>query len=98
MDNPVRARKIPNTKLTSLRILEEQHFGSLTCHVLRSRDRPVFDHFSANSSTAFESANAYDPYIYGKRTHRVIACDVYLVDEFFEESVVDLDVALILQV
>ena len=37
MDNPVRARKVPGSKLTTLRILEEQHFGSLTCHVLRSK-------------------------------------------------------------
>ena len=37
VDNPVRARKVPGSKLTTLRILEEQHFGSLTCHVLRSK-------------------------------------------------------------
>ena len=28
--------------------------------------------------TAFKSANAYDPYIYGKKTHRFLTCDVYL--------------------
>ena len=79
MDNPVRvARKVAGAKVTTLRILEERHFGSLTCHVLRSKERPLFDHFLANSSTAFRSANAYDPYIYGKKTHRFLTCDVYL--------------------
>ena len=42
------------------------------------KERPLFDHFLANSSTAFKSANAYDPYIYGKKTHRFLTCDVYL--------------------
>ena len=46
------------------------------------KERPLFDHFLANSSTAFKSANAYDPYIYGKKTHRFLTCDVYLGQSF----------------
>ena len=39
----------------------------------------MFDHFLANSTTAFVGkANAYDPYIYGKKTGRVLTCDIYL--------------------
>jgi hypothetical protein len=78
VDNPVFAKKMSGAKLTTLRILEETHFGSLTCHVLRSKEAPLFDHFIANSSTAFKSPNAYDPYIYGKKTHRTLTCDIFL--------------------
>jgi hypothetical protein len=83
--------------VTSLHVLEERYFGSLTCHVLRSVDRPVFEHFVANASTVFRQPGAYDPYAYGRKTHRYFACDVYLLDAAFDEAFVDLDVALILQ-
>ncbi len=96
MDNPIYAEKVPGRKLTSLRILEEQHFGSLLCHVLRQKEKPLFDHFLANASSAFKSPGAYDAFIYGKKTHRFLSCDVYLVDDFFDEQEVDLDVILIL--
>ena len=68
----MRAQKVPNSHVTSLEIHEERFFGSLTCHVLRDRNNTIFDHFVANSSTAFDNADAYDPYIYGKKTHRVL--------------------------
>jgi hypothetical protein len=57
------------------------YFGSLTCHVLRDRDKPVFDHFEANSSggTVFSTADTYDPYSFGKRTKRVYHCDIFLL-------------------
>jgi hypothetical protein len=81
VENPVRAKKVPDTKLTSLEIREELYFGSLTCHVLRDRDKPVFDHFEANSSggTVFSTADTYDPYSFGKRTKRVYHCDIFLL-------------------
>ena len=73
-----------HTKLTTLQIREDQHFGSLTCHVLRDRDEPVFDHFEANSSsgTYFSSADTYDPYNFGKKTRRVYHCDIFLLVTF----------------
>ena len=54
VENPVRARKVSDSLLTTLRIVEERHLGSLTCHVLRSKETDeVYEHFIANSSTVF---------------------------------------------
>ncbi len=54
VENPVRARKVGNSLVTTLRIVEERHLGSLTCHLLRSREtEELYQHFIANSSTVF---------------------------------------------
>ncbi len=104
VENPVHARKSPGSLLTTLHIVEERHLGSLTCHVLRSPEKErVYSHFLANSSTVFrDRPGAYDPHIFGRRTQRVLACNVYLRgDADFAASLpdcrVDLEVALILQ-
>lgn len=56
VDNPVRAEKVANTRLTTLQIHEERYFGSLTCHVVRDVNNTLYDHFFANSSTVFRFA------------------------------------------
>ena len=91
------ADKIPNSHLTTLRIVEEKYLGSLTCHVIKDPDEPLFEHFHANASTVFKSANVYEPFSFGKPTHRIITCDIYLKDDDFAEKEVDLEVALLLQ-
>lgn len=99
MESPVRVAKVGMTKLTSLKILEEQHLGSLTCHVLRDPSKPsAFDSFAANSTTEFSSRpDTYDPHVYGRRRRKTFRCDVYLLDADFPDDTVDLDLVLILQ-
>ena len=91
------AEKVSNSHLTTLRILEEKYLGSLTCHVIKDPDVPLFEHFHANASTVFRSANVYEPFSFGKPTHRFITCDIYLKDADFPEKEVDLEIALLLQ-
>ncbi len=47
VDEPKNVKKVANAKLTTLRIKEVQHFGSLTCHVLRDTSNKLFDNFFA---------------------------------------------------
>ena len=57
-------QKTANNRIAQLKIKEERNLGSLTCHVLRNLQKPVFKHFSANASTRFSNAGTYDPYRY----------------------------------
>lgn len=90
--------KTANRKITTLQIREEQHFGSLTCHVLRDTSQPLFDKFNATTKgLAFTNPGTYDPYDFGKKRQRFYNCDIYLTDANFQQKMVDLEVVLILQ-
>ena len=49
LENPVNVPKTANRKITTLQIKEEQHLGSLTCHVFRHTSHPIFDKFNATT-------------------------------------------------
>ena len=90
--------KTANRKITTLQIKEEQHLGSLTCHVFRHASHPIFDKFNATTKgLTFANPGTYDPYHFGKKLQRFYNCDIYLTDANFDELVVDLEVVLILQ-
>lgn len=90
--------KTANSKITTLQIEEQQHLGSLTCHVLRDTSKPIFDKFNATTNgLAFSNAGVYDPYDFGKKRKRFYNCDIYLTDANFEALAVDLEIVLILQ-
>jgi len=98
LENPVNVPKTANRKITTLQIKEEQHLGSLTCHVFRHASHPIFDKFNATTKgLAFSNAGTYDPYNFGKKLQRYYNCDIYLTDANFDELLVDLEVVLILQ-
>ena len=90
--------KTANTKITTLQIREDQHLGSLTCHILRDTSNTLFDHFNATTKgLAFSNAGTYDPYSFGKKRNKFYNCDIYLRNSNFSDLVVDLEVVLILQ-
>ena len=90
--------KTANRKITTLQIREEQHLGSLTCHVLRDTSNSLFDKFNATTTgLAFPNPSVYDPYAFGQKQQRFYNCDIYLTNDNFEENQVNLEVVLILQ-
>ena len=98
LENPINVPKTANTKITTLQIREDQHLGSLTCHILRDTSNTLFDHFNATTKgLAFSNAGTYDPYSFGKKRNKFYNCDIYLRNSNFSDLVVDLEVVLILQ-
>ena len=98
LENPINVPKTANTKITTLRIQEQQYFGSLTCHVLRDTSNSIFNHFNATTrGLAFSNADTYDPYNFGKKREKFYNCDIYLTNSDFPDLVVDLEIVLILQ-
>jgi hypothetical protein len=81
-------RKVVNSRIAELKIKEERNLGSLTCHILRDSEKPIYSYFSANASTRFSNAGTYDPYRYNTIIIYIVCIEYFNGYDVFKTTTV----------